>query len=845
MSRQLHEPITDSGIRNPNFFNGRLLTADDLNVVLTTNRQQHRQLGQGIGEGIIYGLEVETATGSTGLRPVLRVSEGLALNRQGDAVALALKSVDVALVRDAATFPPEAGLFAACTLPEPSDNLSNIGVYVFTATPTSTYEGSVPTRHSLTNSNFGGCGKRYAVEGIKFRLERIDLATLEGVSTATRTQLDGLLKLNDAASLSKLRNILAHLCFDTEETNGQRRDPFKSIPGVATFVNYGALAALRSLGQLTECDVPLALIYWSREGVQFVDTWAVRRLARRLLDLDVFSILRSYGYERLLQFQRHLQDLFERLGGLASVQLQNYFQYLPPVGYYPVSGTKSPRGFHQTNLLGQYTTGVPSQITVERFGALLRESFACPDVNLQTKPVLQLFRVRDNESAVEANASTQRYQVFVTRELNGPLLQDGVAKSLYDAWEVYRGLIKRRIFLPPGTDDAKIGAQLTITSAIRYVLDMSNRQHTLAAATALDTAGALNAFLEMHRIQDELATLFQTNIPGIQDTQQREIFGRLLGGLLNLKLPDGRPGLRPAVQANNLSAAVDAQTVINMFVGGWSGEGVAIGPFGSSWQSSPQGKNLVPARVEPFPHHFLVNNGTDKRLNIQLSATATAAHGDWSNSTTIENEAGTEIPSVDLAPGTNTTVVVKVKAPSNAQVDDTVTLTLETTAPPPTNITTRSSITDLKVAAGVGTAVTRSVVYDGPVVLPSISPDNATSNMTFGYGYNLRYTAPVGDLNPANFRLIVNLTSETVTQWAVRILDLSSQTTGQNGVFQRTFDLTPGASRLVQVVIRTPLTPSTSERTASFTVRVESVNLTPTIFADHPQTFTIRVRANT
>jgi hypothetical protein len=56
-SRYLLESILDQGIRNTNFFNGRILTADDLRTEQDANRQQHEQLGQAIGAGIVNGLD--------------------------------------------------------------------------------------------------------------------------------------------------------------------------------------------------------------------------------------------------------------------------------------------------------------------------------------------------------------------------------------------------------------------------------------------------------------------------------------------------------------------------------------------------------------------------------------------------------------------------------------------------------------------------------------------------------------------------------------------------------------------------------------------------------------------
>ncbi|HST50367.1 MAG TPA: hypothetical protein VLJ61_00050 [Pyrinomonadaceae bacterium] len=841
MTRQLLEPVTDGGIQNANFFNGRLLTAKDLGTMQDSNRSQHRQLGLGIGDGVIYGLEVELATSSTQTRPILRVSGGLALNRRGSAVALALPNVEVELTREAETLAPDAGLFGECSPASAGDDLSNVGVYVFVASPASVFEGSVPARYSISSDLVDGCGKRFATEGIKFRREHVDLSTLSGVSSATRTLLAGLLAQTDAASLSKLRNVLAHLFFDTEESNGQRRDPFERITDDAGHVNYGALAALRTLGQITDCDVPLALVYWSKDGVQFVDNWAVRRLARRYLDLDALSVLRGYGYERHLQFQTQLQELSEQLSLLGSAQAQSYFQFIPPVGFFPVAGTKSPHGFSPTNFFKQFTTGSASNVTTERFGAILRESFACPEIDLQTKPIFELFNVRDNTSAVNSGSSSQLFDVFVSRSLSGPLSSDGVASALHDAWDVYRGLIQRRAFFLSGTDQDTLASHLTITNAVRDVMDMSNRQYALAASRSLDTPDALAAFKEMYRVQNDLAVLFVQGIPVKDQSGDREAFAKGLSKLLNQTIAGGKPGLLPAVNSNSLPATVDAQNAINFFVANWSGQGVAIGPITLSPGTSAQG--LVAVKGVATEHRFTVGNGTDKALTIELEATAAATTGDWSNSTTIMSVGGDEVSEVQLASGASTEVSVMITAPQNALKDEPVVLTLNASVPQFGK--TGTAFKTLKVADQVSDAVTSSVEFVGNIGLPATDQAmaNADPSTPFSYFYNIRYNAPQNVTSPANILVTVKLTSSNTGEWKV-VFGETSAPGGDplKGEFTEQVQLIPGNTRQIEVMITTPARGGTQDKTASFTVQLDSVGLQPALTPAVSQSKSITVK---
>ena len=836
MSKQLNEPITENGIRNTNFFNGRLLTARDLQTDQQAERSQRWQLGRAVGEGVIEGFEVSLVSpGDRLTRPLIGITRGLAVNRKGQLLSLP-NDDQVSLTRTRELAPPEAGLFGECETSLTFTNLDK-GFYLLVVGPASTFRERAPMRSVEPNNALAGCGSRYAVEGVQFQLIKFDFSRMTSVNEATRTQISALLNLSDAAGISKLRNILAHLCFDTEETTTQRRDPFKRLPDN---VNYGAVSEMRRLHQISDCEVPLTLVYWSGSSVQFVDNWAVRRLARRVPELDVLSIFRSYGYERLLQFQTQLEDLFNRLGGLAPVEVQNYFQYLPAVGYFPVRGPRSPRGFSPTTFFRQHTIGQTGDLTVERFGALLRESFSCPDVALQTRPVFQVYRVRDNARAVATSASpSQLYHVFISRSLNGPLAVDGVSKVFVDAWDVYRGLIKRRIFLPAPTDEAKIAAQFTITSAIRDVLDVANRQHALAGARALDVDGALDAFREIYVLQNDLARLFQSNIPGITDTQDSEVFGERLAELLNRSTTPGVLALDPAITARDLPATVAAQNTINQFVGSWSGEGVALGPFGARDPVSPEGVNLVPERPEPFPHRFTVFNGTDKRLTFGLEARVAGPAGAWTGEAIIENTSREEISRVDLASGASTTVVVKVKAPAAAHLGDIATLTLSVSAGPPTSRISQATLS-LTVAEDSGTPVTSTVIFAGTARTPAGDPANAAENQPFTYGFNVRYSTTTGSGAQERFRFRVDLTTDPtpndlVNGWRVRSQGLPL-TNPSPGIFTTELDLSPGETSLVEITIFSPRARSATDKTAAFTVRIESVSLTPTLSQDYPET---------
>src|ERR1044072_1835840 len=74
----LLEPLLEGGIANTNFFNGRLLSAEDLRAEQKASRQQRSQLGLAIGAGVVDGLWVERAAAGGGL---LAVAQGSPASR--------------------------------------------------------------------------------------------------------------------------------------------------------------------------------------------------------------------------------------------------------------------------------------------------------------------------------------------------------------------------------------------------------------------------------------------------------------------------------------------------------------------------------------------------------------------------------------------------------------------------------------------------------------------------------------------------------------------------------------------------------------------------------------------
>ena len=342
--KEFADPIFNQGIRHINFFNGRLLTAEDARVEQEANQRQLQQLGQAAGNGIVHGLEVyETSTASLStkiLTTSVNVSAGLAINREGETLCLPINT-NIALVREKELPASQEGRFTDCHRPQPRLTGANSGIYILSVTPASGFEGHAQAIGHGNNGQIIGCDRRFAVQGVRFKLVRVDLNTLPTISDITRQQLSNLLKKTNPACLSTLRNVLAHLCFGTEELIGKTCDPYAFIDEESPHARYGTIdhirrhGALAHDGTLTNRDVPLALLYWTSRGIQFLDMWCVRRrlispFASNFWLLSVGRRRQAEAEAMFLQFQQHLEDIERREPHPSSIEVANWFRFLPP-----------------------------------------------------------------------------------------------------------------------------------------------------------------------------------------------------------------------------------------------------------------------------------------------------------------------------------------------------------------------------------------------------------------------------------------------------------------------------------------------------------------------------------
>ena len=346
--KSLLEPITDKGIKNTHYFEGRLLSARDLREQEQANQRHRRNLAMLAGSGIHSGLTVDVEdAGDASNSPVVRVTGGKAVNLEGDVLELAADYVDLQLSRILQPPDPDATGFRDCSV-EISETLapSGAGLYVLLMSPSSKYEGYA-LKSGLQNRGIAhNCARAYVVEGIQFRLVQFDPLAMPDVSEATKALLEDVyldtsnpVAPTDYQNLSKLQNIIAHICYGTEASKLSQTSAFETVAN--PLKGFDALLG-KDFG-LENCDIPLAMIYWTFDGIGFVDNWAVKRKIHPYKELHTqlpFNENRSHVmYEAMLfQFQDQIENLLLNnlnVSELTALSAVDYFHYLPPAGVLP------------------------------------------------------------------------------------------------------------------------------------------------------------------------------------------------------------------------------------------------------------------------------------------------------------------------------------------------------------------------------------------------------------------------------------------------------------------------------------------------------------------------------
>lgn len=316
-------PLSEQSIRNVNFFNGRLVTSRDMARTQAAQHEADARLGQGIGAGILQGLEVDVDNAS--LRQ-LTIKPGLAISRSGQTLCLGAAQVLALVPLADATVPSTTAGFGRCGVLSGGSYVAGNGLYLLTLAPATITEGKAPVL-ALEPGN-ARCNTDAMVEAVQFRLLRVDQGLLAERSLDRNPV--------GAAAISKWRNEVAYACFGYPGLENVHR--LMGIPAAPDLLD-----AMRLRG-LSDCDVPLALVYLTAsQGIVFANRWSVRRRVASQPASPAWSAwlgqqLEALGEAQLAQFQEQLLEV--PAASRSGLRAADWFSWLPPAGFLEATGPR-------------------------------------------------------------------------------------------------------------------------------------------------------------------------------------------------------------------------------------------------------------------------------------------------------------------------------------------------------------------------------------------------------------------------------------------------------------------------------------------------------------------------
>ena len=826
----LNQIAPNRGVTNTNYFNGRTLAAEDLLADQAARRQQVAQLGRAVGAGVAHGLQVypsPAAPGSVGPTTSVTVAAGLAVNRRGRPLALPA-DIQVALTVTTPPVPVGAGLFADCQPPQSSATVVSSGIYILTISPASDYEGAVAAVDlSGADPTLSGCGSASLIEGVAFRLVGLNLDALPGISSATLQTIKDLLGMTDIAGLSRLRNILAHIGFGTEQWLKAASNLAGSLTAQAPDDPFGLAAAARTLGWITDCDVPLALIYWTQSAIGFIDRWAVRRGLAPVRPAYGFpwaaGTAEVLGHAVFAQFQEQIEDLADlttTTSGLAGADLSQYFDYLPPAGAIPVTGGGSPRGFASSTFFGQRGFPTKPSLREKDVIGLFRKAENLPPVVVASADMLSIYWVADNLVAA-GQGPAQLYQVFITRDLHGLLGEDDVAGMFQHTWASYSALLQNMNLLPKVLTTDLLPLWNTLTTAQQQIIQYAMAREALALASALDEPSVLVSFNNLYALQKNLATLAQ--IPYPNDPGATDRLGKMA---LFVPLLDTPPaGLQPALTSGSVRAVLAAQQAINKLIDTWSGQ-YAVGQVLIQNHIFPTGPVLVPTQTFVFP--MSVQNLTQGPITGAVSAALTnTPKGTWGNAFSIQDPVTKAVVSnISLVQGQVETLNLVVTTPADASNNgEAVTIAFNVDLPLPFPKTYTGTL-DLTTGTGAGPASLYSFTIK-PLLVPNLSNLQPSQTSTFEFETAFVSGGQFKSVSQCTFSALFTFTGTTPTSWGLAFLR-HQEATLQNNTLTYTInhplsaDPTSPSVERTTMTVKTPSARTNTNQTCSVTIKVNA-----------------------
>ncbi len=374
----LQQTILDGGIRAVNFFNGRLLTGEDLTREQTARREADRRFGIALGDGIAWGLEVQVAKDQTHGTAVT-INAGLAINRNGQTLHLP-SALDVLLSDRSAPKVATTRSFVDCGL-KGGVIATNPGTYLLTLAPDEANEGHAPSQ-SLDEGTVR-CNSDALVEAVQIRM----LPLTAELDAAAYNDTD------------RMRNAVAWQCFGLDNMANFLIDPLRMPVQIPE--------PLETLAgkTYTRCDVPLAVVRITTK-IEFVDLWSVRRRPTPRGCAGAFAYpveerRRAEGEAMSLQFQQQLAEITAASGDVRNLVARDKFVQLPAAGLLPMPGDAASDAAAIASFFAGCTLRGPAYIEGSHLESLLRDSYSYPPIDPNSGELIWLYRVRENRQAIE------------------------------------------------------------------------------------------------------------------------------------------------------------------------------------------------------------------------------------------------------------------------------------------------------------------------------------------------------------------------------------------------------------------------------------------------------------
>jgi hypothetical protein len=326
MSYDLLEGIFDDAPKYSNFFNGRLLTAEDLGTEQAYAHKIRGYLGQALGSGVVEGLTVTVPDVSP---PQLQVAKGLALSPIGQPLVLGA-DITLDLVRTTQGTGTSGG-FHDCGISESSGVLGGVGFYVLVMGPATGTKDKVAVVGEPCAKAASACGKKYKLDGVYFNLVQLDISPFFEVNQASNlTSYLAQEEQEEGTLLNYLRSWVAHYCFGTAN---MLVSPW-TLSTMLGDLKYGAIDELYRNNLIRDCEVPLGVFLWTQSGIEYFDMFPVRRRPAPMgwTDGHCAAFGPRYRIECESLFRQFQTQLSEITGTLDEVRAFDYFAYLPPAG---------------------------------------------------------------------------------------------------------------------------------------------------------------------------------------------------------------------------------------------------------------------------------------------------------------------------------------------------------------------------------------------------------------------------------------------------------------------------------------------------------------------------------